>query len=106
LCEFPEKILPRVKAVDCLGFLIINSPWRSNQKYCERFKKCGLELDPHCWLICVSPHSTFVEDTAILTPGCAIITNPGAASRERRRIRDQGMLQRNSTKKYIRSHAP
>jgi len=27
------------------------------------------------------PDSTFVEDTALLTPSCAIITNPGALSR-------------------------
>jgi dimethylargininase len=27
------------------------------------------------------PDSTFVEDTALLTPNCAIITNPGAPSR-------------------------
>lgn len=27
------------------------------------------------------PDSTFVEDTAILTPCCAVITNPGAATR-------------------------
>jgi len=29
------------------------------------------------------PDSTFVEDTALLTPYCAIITNPGAKSRKR-----------------------
>ena len=28
------------------------------------------------------PDSTFVEDTALLTPHCAIITNPGAPSRK------------------------
>ena len=28
------------------------------------------------------PDSTFVEDTALLTPNCAIITNPGATSRK------------------------
>ena len=27
------------------------------------------------------PDSTFVEDTALITPNCAIITNPGAPSR-------------------------
>jgi dimethylargininase len=52
-----------------------------HQKYCEALQKCGLEL------ITLPadlrfPDSTFVEDTAILTPGCAIITNPGAASRK------------------------
>jgi dimethylargininase len=28
------------------------------------------------------PDSTFIEDTALLTPDCAIITNPGAPSRQ------------------------
>lgn len=48
--------------------------------YCAALEKCGLELkrlppDPR------HPDSTFVEDTAILTPRGAILTRPGAASR-------------------------
>jgi len=50
-------------------------------QYCDALQKCGLELTTlkpdlrH-------PDSTFVEDAAILTPHAAILTRPGAASRE------------------------
>ena len=48
--------------------------------YCEALEECGLKLerlppDPR------HPDSTFVEDTAILTPHSAILTRPGAKSR-------------------------
>jgi dimethylargininase len=51
-----------------------------HQKYIDALKECGLEVkileaDEKF------PDSTFVEDTAICTSKCAIITNPGAASR-------------------------
>jgi dimethylargininase len=50
-------------------------------RYCEALRACGLrvttlEADP------AHPDSTFVEDTAILTPRSAILTRPGARSRE------------------------
>ena len=52
-----------------------------HQKYINALKDCGLEVsileaDENY------PDSTFIEDTALLTPYCAIITNPGAASRK------------------------
>ncbi|MBT4522697.1 MAG: N(G),N(G)-dimethylarginine dimethylaminohydrolase [Halieaceae bacterium] len=48
--------------------------------YIEALKTCGLEVivlpkDERF------PDATFVEDTALVTPHCAIITNPGAPSR-------------------------
>jgi dimethylargininase len=49
--------------------------------YCDALRECGLELttlDPDL----NHPDSTFVEDAAILTPNGAILTRPGAASRE------------------------
>ncbi len=48
--------------------------------YVEALKRCGVAVtvlppdERH-------PDSTFVEDTAVLTPCCAIFTNPGAESR-------------------------
>lgn len=50
-------------------------------RYCDALRECGLDLtvleaDQRF------PDSTFVEDTAILTPRGAILTRPGAASRE------------------------
>ena len=49
--------------------------------YVEALIECGLDVtilpaDENY------PDSTFVEDTALLTPHCAIITNPGAESRK------------------------
>jgi dimethylargininase len=48
--------------------------------YVEALRTCGLELnvleaDPRF------PDSVFVEDVALCTPVCAVITNPGAPSR-------------------------
>ena len=48
--------------------------------YCSALERCGVELvrlpaDE------AFPDSTFVEDTAVLTPHCAVITRPGAPSR-------------------------
>ena len=50
-------------------------------RYCEALMACGLaitsleaDLD--------HPDSTFVEDTAVLTARCAVLTRPGARSRE------------------------
>lgn len=47
-----------------------------HSSYCEALRKCGLDLilldqDPR------HPDSTFVEDTAIVTPSLAIIARPG-----------------------------
>jgi dimethylargininase len=50
-------------------------------EYCDALRTCGLALallEPDL----AHPDSTFVEDTAILTPHAAILTRPGAASRE------------------------
>ncbi len=49
--------------------------------YIEALKECGLQVtvlpaDEEF------PDSTFVEDVALLTPPCAILTNPGAPSRK------------------------
>lgn len=52
-----------------------------HQKYIDALIQCGLEVtvlpaDERY------PDSCFVEDPAVLTPECAIITNPGAMSRQ------------------------
>lgn len=52
-----------------------------HRTYIDALKKCGLkvrelEADENY------PDSTFVEDAALLTPSCAIITHPGAPSRQ------------------------
>ena len=51
-----------------------------HQSYIDSLKKCGIDvlvLEP-----CEEyPDSTFLEDVALITPNCAIITRPGAHSR-------------------------
>ena len=49
-------------------------------RYCEALERCGLTLvhlpeDP------AHPDATFVEDTAVLSARCNVLTRPGAASR-------------------------
>ena len=53
--------------------------------YIEALKKCGVKVT------CLPadenyPDSCFVEDPAVLTEKCAVITNPGAASRNGEKI--------------------
>ena len=54
---------------------------KQHEKYVEALKECGLDVrvlpaDDSF------PDSVFVEDTALLTGSVAVITNPGAASRQ------------------------
>jgi len=54
--------------------------FKQHAAYCEALQKCGLRLirlpaDP------LYPDSTFVEDTAVVTSRCAVLTRPGALSR-------------------------
>lgn len=54
---------------------------KQHADYCEALRKCGLELttlEPDLR----HPDSTFVEDTAVLTPQAAILCRPGAPSRK------------------------
>ena len=51
-----------------------------HEAYVEALRECGLEV-----IVLPAderyPDSTFIEDTTLLTPKCAIVTNPGALSR-------------------------
>jgi dimethylargininase len=51
-----------------------------HQAYIEALKKCGTKVTVLPGNI-QYPDSTFVEDTAVLTPKFAVISNPGALSR-------------------------
>jgi len=64
-----------------------------HQKYIDALKECGLtvttlEADEDF------PDSVFVEDAALLTPQCAIITNPGAIERKGEIIEMKNVVQR------------
>jgi dimethylargininase len=63
-----------------LGLPDLKRALEQHEAYCNALETCGLEIirlapdEEH-------PDSTFVEDTAVLTPRGAVITRPGAASR-------------------------
>ncbi len=64
-----------------LGFPEYSVALHQHHEYIEALIECGLDVtvlkaDENY------PDSVFVEDTALLTPQCAIITNPGAHSRK------------------------
>ena len=69
-----------LKTVD-MGIPRYETAVQQHSLYCKALEECGLTItaldaDPRY------PDSTFVEDTAVLTPRLAILTRPGASSRE------------------------
>ena len=63
-----------------LGVPQLGKVLEQHSLYCKALQECGLAIttlatDLH------HPDSTFVEDTAVITPRGAILTRPGAASR-------------------------
>jgi dimethylargininase len=75
-----ENFADGLTSVD-LGVPVFEIALAQHRAYCEALVRCGLSLievepDPQY------PDSTFVEDTAILTERCAVITRPGAPSRK------------------------
>jgi dimethylargininase len=54
---------------------------QQHQRYCDALVECGLALTTLDADVRF-PDSTFVEDTAVLTSRGAILTRPGATSRE------------------------
>lgn len=74
-----ENFADGLTSVD-LGVPVFETALVQHKAYCEALVRCCLsviELEPDAEY----PDSTFVEDTAILTERCAVITRPGAASR-------------------------
>ncbi|MEH7113379.1 arginine deiminase family protein [Neobacillus niacini] len=63
-----------------LGKPILEKALVQHQAYIEALIKCGTEVTVLSSNI-EFPDSTFVEDTAVLTPRFAVISNPGALSR-------------------------
>ena len=63
-----------------LGVPSFDRVLQQHQSYCQALVQCGLTLTT-LEADLRYPDSTFVEDTAILTARCAILTRPGAASR-------------------------
>jgi len=64
-----------------LGMPQFDKVLQQHTLYCEALKQCGLELTTLPADLRF-PDSTFVEDAAVLTAHSAILTNPGAPTRE------------------------
>ena len=60
--------------------------------YVDALRSCGLEV-----MILEAdsqfPDSVFVEDVALCTPECAIVTNPGACSRNGEKLKIKSVLE-------------
>ena len=77
----PGESLIRGLTTADLGIPDYKKALAQHADYIEALEECGLEvlvLGPDEQF----PDSTFVEDIALLTKNCAIITNPGAPSRK------------------------
>jgi len=64
-----------------LGTPLLSFAREQHRKYCNALEACGLSvniLEPDAQF----PDSTFVEDTAVITRNCAVLTRPGAEARQ------------------------
>jgi dimethylargininase len=81
IVRIPGENLAQGLTTAQLGAPAYDQVLRQHARYCNALQACGLalttlEADPD------HPDSTFVEDTAVLTAHSAILTRPGARSRE------------------------
>ena len=83
-----------------LGKPVFEKALAQHAQYCDALRQCGLELT-RLEADAGFPDSTFVEDTAVLTPRTAILTRPGARSRMGEVIGTERALRR----AYSRFHA-
>ena len=75
-----------------LGKPDFNLVLEQHAAYVEALRSCGLkvevlEADPRY------PDSVFVEDVALCTPACAVVTNPGAPSRNGEKLEIKAVLE-------------
>jgi len=77
----PAKSLVRGITTAELGEPDYQLALEQHRQYIAALESCGLAVE----VMAASEHfpdSMFIEDTALLMPRCAIVTNPGAASRQ------------------------
>lgn len=75
-----------------LGKPDFNKALDQHAAYVEALQSCGLEvkvLEADSQF----PDSVFVEDVALCTPGCAIVTNPGAPTRNGEKLEMKRVLE-------------
>jgi dimethylargininase len=66
---------------------------QQHERYCRALEQCGLGLE-RLPADLRYPDGTFVEDVAVLTAGCAVITRPGAPSRRDETVAMRSVLAR------------
>ena len=77
----PSKSMVKGITTANLGLPDYELALKQHEDYINALIKCGLQVK----VLTADeeyPDSTFVEDTALLTKKCAIISNPGASSRK------------------------
>jgi dimethylargininase len=77
----PSRTFADGLTASTLGRPDLDKAFAQHATYCAALERCGLaltRLPPDD----AFPDSTFVEDPAVLTPKLAILTNPGAPSRQ------------------------
>lgn len=77
-----KSICDGITSAPELGKPIYEKALEQHKGYIETLKKCGVEVEV-LEALDEFPDSCFVEDVAVLTKNCAIITNPGASSRNK-----------------------
>ena len=77
----PSKSMIKGLSAANLGLPNYENALKQHQNYINALESCGIKV--HVLDVLENyPDATFVEDVALLTKACAIITNPGAESRK------------------------
>ncbi|MBI0577822.1 N(G),N(G)-dimethylarginine dimethylaminohydrolase [Neobacillus cucumis] len=104
IVKTPGKTYVNGLTTSDLGTPILEKAQEQHTSYIAALKQCGVEVTE---LPANEnyPDSTFVEDTAVLTPDFAVVTNPGAATRNGEII-DMEPALKNFYEKFYRIEAP
>ncbi|WP_026575790.1 dimethylarginine dimethylaminohydrolase family protein [Bacillus sp. UNC438CL73TsuS30] len=99
IVKTPGKTYVNGLTTSDLGTPILEKAQEQHAFYIAALKQCGVEVTE---LPANEnyPDSTFVEDTAVLTPGFAVVTNPGATTRNGEIIEMEPVLKKFYDKIY------
>lgn len=103
ITRLPAKNFSDGITTSTLGKPVYKKALIQHQSYCNALQNCGvkvkiLDADPEF------PDSTFVEDTAIVTEDCAIISRPGDKTRLGEEVKTEKVLSAN--RKFHKIHSP
>ena len=91
IVKLPPKTFPTGLVAPDSDPADYNLAVKQHANYIKALQACGLEVIP-MKPDDAFPDSTFVEDAALITPHCAVITNPGATTRKGEIITMQKVL--------------